>query len=235
MMTSWLGWGYPDFAKSQYNRLRRGMLRARLRSRDFTIVSNNCWGAHVYQQLGIPYQTPFVGLFLTPECYVTLVPRLRWYLSQQVRFVKKSKYERINEFREKQGRLYPIGRIGDDVELQFLHYQSESDATEKWTRRAARVTHDDSRLFFKFCDRDGCTRQQLESFDTSPVAHKVIFISTPSPSLTNAVWIPSGGATQVPDGLQLSRISPAYFDVVGWINGTDGTPPWWWPLRQPRN
>jgi uncharacterized protein (DUF1919 family) len=58
-------------------RFRRQLLRMRVHDPEFTIVSNNCWGAHIYQNLGEPYRTPFVGLFLAPECYLRLLKRLR--------------------------------------------------------------------------------------------------------------------------------------------------------------
>jgi uncharacterized protein (DUF1919 family) len=207
------------------------MLRSRLRSRDFTIVSNNCWGAHIYQQLGAPYQTPFVGAFLAPACYVTLVTNFRGYLSQPLQFIDRSRHEYINAFRNERRWCYPIGRLGGAVEVQFLHYKSEAEAAEKWKRRVERVSADDSRLFFKFCDRDGCTPDQLAAFDAAPVAHKVCFVSRPMPHLSNAVYIPGSQSGQVPDGLHLSRVSPSYFDAASWINGSDGRPRWWRPLR----
>jgi uncharacterized protein (DUF1919 family) len=205
------------------------LLLARLKFRDFTIVSNNCWGTHIYQFLGEPYKTPFVGLFLTPSCYITLIPRLRWFLAQPIYFVKTSRYDYINALREKQKLKYPIGCLGGDVEIQFLHYGSEKDAEEKWSRRVERMSRDDSRLFFKFCDRDECTVDQLMAFDNLPFGNKVCFVSKPSLHMGSAVWIPGCSDGQVADGLQLSKISPRYFDSVGWLNGSDGKPKWWLP------
>ena len=214
------------------NLLGRQVLRARLlRNRDFTIVSNNCWGAHIYQQLGRSYQTPFIGVFLAPACYVNLVSQFRWHLSRPIRFVSQSRHANINGYRKAQGLRYPIGCLGDDVEIQFLHYESESEAAEKWNRRLSRVSQNDAQLFFKFCDRDGCTPEQLAAFDAAPVVHKVCFVSRPAPHLKSAVWIPNCDE-QVPDGLQLSRISPKYFDAADWINGSDGRSRWWHPLRR---
>ena len=115
--------------------------------------------------------------------------------------------------------------------MQFLYYRSEAEAVETWNRRVGRLSADESCLFFKFCDRGGCTPEQLAAFDAAPVVHKVCFVSRPSPHLRSAVYIPGGRADQVPDGLHLSRISPKYFDAVDWINGGDGRPKWWRPLR----
>jgi len=208
------------------NLVARKLLKARVGGRDFTIVSNNCWGAHIYQQLGRPYQTPFVGVFLAPACYVTLVLRWRWYLSQTMHFVNRSKHAYVNALREQRNLRYPIGCLGGNVEVQFLHYESEAEALEKWTRRSQRISPDDSHLFFKFCDRDGCTPEQLAAFDAAPYLNKVCFVSKPSPHLRSAVWIPNIEEGQVHDGLRLSQVSHKYFDAAGWITRGEGHPRW---------
>ena len=212
------------------NRVKNPLLRARLKERDFTIVSNNCWGSHIYQHLGEQYRTPFIGLYVDPECYVRLVNRTRWYLAQDVTFIDESRHDRVNLFRAKQRHRFPIGLIGGDVELQFLHYESPQEALDKWSRRAARVSQDDQRFFYKFCDRDA-SLEHLTAFDAAPVAHKVCFVADPSVKLQSAVYIPGSRDGQVPDGKKLSRISPRYFDAAAWINSGDGRPHWWRPLR----
>lgn len=219
-----------SFAEKLKKRIWKELLRARLRVKDITIVSNNCWGAHIYQAVGRPYQTPFVGLFLAPACYIKLVSKFRWYLDQPIHFVRESRHSYINSMREERRLQFPIGCLGDEVELQFLHYNSEAEAAAAWNRRVSRVAADDTSLFFKFDDRDGCTFDQLATFDAAPVAHKVCFVSRPSLALRNAVWVRCAQGDQVPDGLQLSRISSRYFDTIGWINGADGRPRWWQPI-----
>jgi uncharacterized protein (DUF1919 family) len=210
---------------------KRKVTQARVRRRDFTIVSNNCWGAHIYQSLGEKYRTPFIGVFLAPACYVNLVPRFRWYLDHRIRFIERSRHEYINSLREERRLFYPIGCLGGDIEIQFLHYESEAEASDKWHRRVERMSRDDSRLFFKFCDRDNCSPAQLAAFDATPAAHKVCFVSKPLTHLTSAVWVPGSSDGQVPDGGQLSRISHKYFDAASWVNGFDGRPKWWLPAN----
>lgn len=201
---------------------RRRLLQVRLRGRDFTIISNNCWGAHIYQRLGEPYRTPFVGVFLAPTCYLNLIERTRWYLNQPLYFLSQSRHPYIEALRDKRQLRYPIGCLGGNVEIQFLHYTSEAEAAEKWARRVARVSRSDDRFFFKFDDRDGCAPEQLSAFDRAPRAHKVCFISKQSAELQSVVWILEASGDSVPDGWELSRISPRYFDAVGWLKGSDG-------------
>jgi uncharacterized protein (DUF1919 family) len=209
---------------------RRRVLRARLQRRDFTIVSNNCWGSHLYQDLGIPYQTPTIGLFFAPSCYLKLCGNFRKFMASEIRFKAVSSNEFVNAFRESQKTNYPIGVLGDDVEIQFLHYESEAAAAAAWERRAARITADDDGLFFKFDDRGGCTVDELRAFERLPLARKVCFVSGPVAGLNDAVVVPTPGTDGVPDGVKLSWISPNYFDAAGWINGKS-TRPRPWPLR----
>jgi uncharacterized protein (DUF1919 family) len=213
--------------KSLRAEVTRQVLRSQVRTRDFTIISNNCWGAHIYQKLGIEYQTPFIGLFLTPDAYLLLLSRLRWYLNSELTFCDTSRYEHINDFRDKMSAPYPIGYLGGAVEIHFLHYASELEAAEKWSRRVKRVSQDDSQLFVKFCDRDGCTYDQLMQFDRLPLQNKVCFSSKPLPTMRSAIWIPDSEGNSVPDGAKLSALSPKYFDAAAWINGTNGHPRWW--------
>ena len=207
--------------------IRRSILRARIHDRDFGVISNNCWGAHIYQRLGEPYRTPFVGMFLAPECYLRLLLRLRWYLRQPLQFRDRSRHESMNGLRAERHIAYPIGCLADEVELHFIHYGSKDEAAAKWSRRVARLTPHDDHLFVKFCDRGGYSPMQLSTFDQLPFRHKVCFVAKPMPQLQSAVWIPESKDGSVPDGRRLSYISPKYFDTAGWINGSDGRSRWW--------
>jgi uncharacterized protein (DUF1919 family) len=213
--------------------IRRGVLRARVRDRAFTIVSNNCWGAHIYQWLDEPYRTPFVGLFIAPDCYLTLLSQLRWYLKRPLVFRKRSRHDYINALRDAGGLNYPIGCFDEEVEIQFMHYSSAEEATAKWSRRLQRVVPTDDRLYIKFCDRDGCTPAQIATFDGLPFRNKVCFVSRPAPAFSSTVWIPGSDGACVPDGLQLAKASARHFDVAAWIN-RGGRHQVWDPLRSGR-
>ena len=38
--------------------------RKNLNDKPFVIISDNCWGAEVFQWYGRPYNTPFIGMFI---------------------------------------------------------------------------------------------------------------------------------------------------------------------------
>jgi uncharacterized protein (DUF1919 family) len=41
-----------------------------IKYKNFVIVSDNCWGAEIYQWFNRPYNTPFVGLGIYGDCYI---------------------------------------------------------------------------------------------------------------------------------------------------------------------
>ena len=98
-------------------------------------------------------------------------------------FVETSRHEIANRFRQGLSYTYPIGSIGNGIEVHFLHYKSAEEAKAKWERRAARVGGDVARLFVKFDDRDGTTPDHLQAFDSLPLEHKVCFHASPQTGL----------------------------------------------------
>jgi uncharacterized protein (DUF1919 family) len=114
--------------------------RRRVRQDQVYVVSDDCWGGELYKHLGLPFSTPFIGLMISPSHYVRLVTCLEEYLRGELDFL-----ERPGRFQESE---YPIGVLGRDVEIHFLHYRTAAEAREKWKRRAERVDFD--RIAVKF-------------------------------------------------------------------------------------
>jgi uncharacterized protein (DUF1919 family) len=204
--------------------VRARLLRALAGRRPFTIVSNNCWGAHVYQALGIAYATPFVGLFIPPRSYLALLGDFNALMRADLRFVTASGSDSVNAWREREGLRYPIGILGGKVELDFQHYSDEGAALGAWRRRSARMVEDSDRLFFKFDDREGATDADLAAFHTLDLPNKVCFAVKP---VGGAITVPlTPGEDQVPDGVSLAAISRRYFNTLRWVSAL----PDWAPL-----
>ena len=160
-------------------------LRKRLQNNNFTMVSSNCIGSKFYQELDIPYNTPFVGMFIYAPCFIKLLGNMDYYLKSDLSFIQKSKYDDMIP-PEKRDRGYPVGLIGDDLEIHFLHYESEEEARTKWMRRRDRMTDN---LFITFTDRDLCNESHLEMFDQLEYPNKVCFTADKYPSLQSSVWV----------------------------------------------
>lgn len=183
--------------------------RRRLKNKNFTIICDNCWAGKVYQELGLPYQTPFVGLFIFSPDYLKLLKNLPYYLKGEhpLQFIRSSKY--IEDF----DNSYPLALLGD-IEIHFLHYKSQEEAQTKWERRLKRMHWDN--LYFKFNDNDACSYQLMKEFDQLPYKSKVIFSSKNYEDLQSLVFFkekePEGHV-----GIDL-KIYHRYFDVVSWLN-----------------
>jgi uncharacterized protein (DUF1919 family) len=198
-------------------------MRTRIGKQRFSIISNNCWGSTIYRVCSLPYLTPFVGLFVMPDCYLELLMNFKSVVTSRLEFRDHSKYEEVNKFRESFGR-FPIGVLANRVEIQFQHYKNEDDAKEKWTRRVARINFDDESLFVKFCDRYA-DKSHLAAFESIPFRHKVCFVAVPQPELSCCVHVAGYEALGfVPDGLTLWSACEPYFDVANWLHKHDGCP-----------
>lgn len=181
--------------------------RKELMNHDFSIISNNCWGGQVYKNLGKPYNTPFVGLFLHAPCYMKLLENLKYYLTTPLLFTKTSKYlETFN---------YPVGLL-HDIEIHFLHYDDEAEAADKWSRRLGRFNWNN--MFVKFSDRDLATVEHAKQFDQLPYPQKVFFSSRPIPHIKSLVWFTEFENSPSVD--HEMKVYKKYFDAVQWLNRT---------------
>ena len=102
--------------------------RRRLKNKNFTIICDNCWAGKVYQELGLPYQTPFVGMFVFSPDYIKMLKNLKHYLSGDIplKFVKESKY--IKDF----DNAYPLALL-DDLNFIFCIMQMKKKYSKMGT------------------------------------------------------------------------------------------------------
>ena len=138
----------------------------------FTILSNNCWGAHVYRFFGVPYDSPTIGLYFFTDEYIKFLSDIKRYLGMKLDFIpsSESKYYDILKQRKETNKI--IGLLGD-VEIVFLHYKTEDEAREKWTRRSARIHWD--HLIVKMTEQNKCSLEAMQAFDKLPFEHKIVF------------------------------------------------------------
>lgn len=198
--------------------------RKEMGDKKFVIVSNNCWGGEVYQWYGRPYNTPFVGLFIYGPCYHKLLSNFDHYMSQKLEFIEmsKSKYAETGPFPElKPGQVYPVGKL-DDIEIHFLHYESEEIASSKWERRTARMLKetDKDNYFFKTCDKWG-NDEYFEEFHGLPYKNKISFSIKNYDELKGANHIQikqkDKNGDYVVNGRKLFKLTFLYFNLLKWL------------------
>jgi len=189
--------------------------RNRLKNKAYVLVTNNCWGYELYNAIGREYNTPFVGLFLFPECYLQFLENFEYCLAADLQFTHQSRYY-------PEEKSYPIGLINDVIEIHFLHYKSQTEAREKWQRRMSRFQQSvtsGAEIYFKLCDCEGCSSEHLKRFHALPFVHK-LSIGLQYFNHVGHIHVPqlhnSSGKTLI-DGARLFKKRYTYFDITQWL------------------
>lgn len=166
-----IGQNIRELAKVSRNKVLHSWRRRTLPDVGFSIISNNCWGGFVSHYFGLPYNSPFAGLFLFAPDYITMLGDLQGYLRNDLDFIdpSKSKYSETLLDWKILGK-YPVAMLGD-LEVHFLHYNSPEESRDKWVRRVERINYNN--LIYKFCDRDLSTPSLIQKFDSLPFARKI--------------------------------------------------------------
>ena len=157
------------------NKIKCFLRRLKIKNKDFSIISNNCWCGFIYQHFGLEYTTPTIGLFIYEKDYVKFCANLKHYLSLQLEFidVEHSKYyDKVTNNHTKEI-TYPIARL-DDIEVFFMHYHSQQEAVEKWERRKKRINFD--RLLVKMSERNDCDYDTVKEFCNLTYKNKICFV-----------------------------------------------------------
>ena len=150
-----------------------------LKNRQFTIISNNCWGGEVYEYYNLQKQSPTVGLFFMADDYIKFIEHLDDYIAAELRFIKpiESRWKDWPQvYGDKRFGYYPVGVLSsndEEIEIFFLHYHSEEEARSKWQRRCERINWD--KLLVKFNDQNGCTAEHIKKFIGLGFPHKAFF------------------------------------------------------------
>lgn len=181
--------------------------RLKLKNTNFSIISNDCWGGFMYKQLGLPYNTPFVWLFIDTEDYLKLLKNISYYLSCKLTFTTIP------------GINYPVGVL-DDIKIHFNHNNNEAEAEEKWYRRLQRFNWDN--IFVK---STVCYKSAAIEFDRLDIKHKIAFTDK-NFNLNSCVymnkWEENDTSRQFQGFWQYIQFySLEYIDIIKWLNGED--------------
>lgn len=187
----------------------------RVKNRNITIISNNCWGGFMYQRYNIPFNSPFIGLFLFAPDYIKLLKDFKNLINKDLKFIEFSKSKYYDEIKLN-NHIYPIALLGKDIEIHFLHYDSIEEANIKWRRRCKRINWDN--IIFKFCDRDGCTESHIDEFLSIEFKHKICFVADSKYSKKGSDIIYFDICRSQSCVFDEWVFSPLYFDFVNYVN-----------------
>lgn len=170
MTTNWLIQKIHNAGIKLVNKYQCFKRRRKLTNRNFSIISNNCWGGLISQYYGLPYKSPTCGLGIRGRDYIKFCKNIKDYLSLKLEFIRfedskyKEQYQGFNPF--------PVAKLGD-IEVYFSHYHSEEEAAEKWYRRVERINYDN--IIFKLSHRESFTDADIEEFASLNLPNKLIF------------------------------------------------------------
>jgi uncharacterized protein (DUF1919 family) len=191
--------------------------RSKLRNTRFSIIGNNCFVGGMYHKYGLKYSSPTIWTYIFPDEYLRFLGNLDWYLTQPMQFIETSKHEVSKRYTQLTGRVYPIGLLGGDVEIHFMHYKTPEEAAEKWGMRLRRLCRDN--LFVVFSDSEEFEEKHLERFAVLPFEHKVFFSAKPRFDFPGTVFVRDyAGAPYIFD-VTRNRRYEKYFDLTRWLNG----------------
>lgn len=156
----------PNFDFEQY---------MRIRNQNVCIISDTCWGGYTYHSLDMPFQSPFINMFLIGSEYKKLICNLQYYLAQPLEFVRHDV-----EIQNNLSTTYPVCRLGD-VEIHCNHYHSYENAKEIWDKRVKRF--DFQNIFIKMNIEE---ESELEIFSEIPYK-KIGFSSIPSKGCSDVI------------------------------------------------
>jgi uncharacterized protein (DUF1919 family) len=190
--------------------------RSKLKSKDFSIIGNNCFAGGMYHKFGLPYNTPTIWTYIYPEDYLRLLENLDYYLKQPLTFKTETNHTMAKKHFQMTHRRYPIGVLGSDVEIHFMHYKTEAEAAEKWNRRLKRLNRDN--LFFVFSDGEEFSEELLERYQKLPYFHKIFFSCKPYSEVSGNVYVEDyAKEVHVYDSTRNRRYEK-YLDLVKWLN-----------------
>ncbi|MBO5613539.1 MAG: DUF1919 domain-containing protein [Prevotella sp.] len=189
--------------------------RIRSEYRDFTLISNNCWGGHVYRYFKLPYNSPTVGMYFFADDYIRFVSSLEKYLSLEIEMISAKESNHYSELlaNHKDSLDKPIGRL-DDVEIVFLHCNTAEEAKLKWTRRTSRVNLNN--VIVKMSEMNGCTKEHLKAFDNLQYERKFVFVTRDYKLRSQVIFKEYEGKDEIKNDTTLFR---KYINLENLING----------------
>ena len=134
--------------------------KKRLKNSDFSIICSSCIGGVIYHDLGLPFLSPTVNLFMTQNDLIKFALRLKYYCSLKLNFIQSDK-------------PYPVAML-DDIRLDFNHYHTDKEAEEAWERRKARINYDNIYVIFYY--RDGHSIEEIRKIESAE-CKKVMVLS----------------------------------------------------------
>ena len=187
--------------------------KRKLKCKNFTIISNNCFGGVVYRNNALEYMSPTCGMFIMPKDYIKFIYNLKEYLEYELKEVKLEDSIHKEYLKEID---YPgiICKL-NDIEIMFLHYKDFEEVKQKWERRSKRINFE--KIIYKFNDQNYCTYDDLLKFEEFKAENKLCFTDKKYDNINSIIF-----TEFEKDGYILNdskeKIYKKYIDMYKYIN-----------------
>jgi uncharacterized protein (DUF1919 family) len=191
---------YDDFRA----KMGRKYVRHRLRCREFTVVSDDCWGGRVYSEFAVKCCSPFAGIGIHPHEYLDFICGLREPNALDVLAVSTHT------------KGYPLLHTRNAV-LHALHHRSTGQLRHIYERRVPLITWD--KIFIKIdLGKPKYRTEDIERWNALKLPNSIAFYRDVPGfrdlKIHNGVVLPEWSI----DGHKQFNISCRSFDIFDWIN-----------------
>ena len=147
--------------------------------KDWTIVTDNCYGVAYMKALNKPYESPFFSMFIFAPDYLTLLENFDEYMKLTPKAQSPSGKTRFYKGRERKYPVIILDGTEGPVEIHMAHEkQSSEEAIRKWKSRKSRMNMDKSDMFVKMDSRDQFTVALGKRFlALKQFPHKKLFVA----------------------------------------------------------
>ncbi len=200
--------------------------RSKLKNKDFSLLCNNCFAGGIYHKFHLQYNTPTIWTYIYPEEYIRLLENLPFYLAQPLEFTTHTKHPLACTLNGSKCTNYPIGVLGGEIEIHFMHYASEKAAMQKWGQRLRRFNQNNLFVMFSL-DRgwfedsamnSALMQELLERFEKLPYQNKLFFSPKPLTTCKSAVYIKDCINSPFIFDYTRNRKYEKYVDLTKWFN-----------------
>lgn len=149
--------------------------KKRLKNKKPTIISSDCVGGIIYNNLGLEFKSPTINLHFSKDDFFEFVCDLKNYLSCELLEVIDS------------GKPYPVGKLTNGnktILVNFTHYNSFNEAKEKWNNRKKRI--DFSNIYI-IQILPKASAEDINIFDSLPYENKMLITANNPTGSKNVV------------------------------------------------
>lgn len=154
----------------------RKQRRRKLKSHNFSIISNTCVGGVISNSLGERFNSPTVNLIIFPDEFIVFCNNLKKYSTCPLE-------EPLEHERPNGSYSYPLGIIRGkqkglpDIIVRFVHYRSFEEAKKKWGERFKRVNYEN--IYILMEQGTFATERIMDKFEELPYSKKVHISTVP--------------------------------------------------------